>query len=109
MIAHKTHLGTQSLATSRRGVSRENVVEMGDGAVHAPLFPGKSNAGLKQTGLNYDRVLRELAKTGATLKLLHAEDHGESCFSHRRCSNIEPTLDMNQGIWPYTTRTPSPS
>ena len=73
MIAHKSHLGTQPLATSRRGASRENVVEMSDGAVHAPLFPGKSNSGLKLTGPNYDRVLRELAKTSATLKLLHAQ------------------------------------
>ena len=96
-------------ATKRREASWENVVEMSGEADHAPLFPGKSNAGLKQTGPNCDRALRELAKTGATLNLLHAEDHSKFCFSHKRCSNIEPTLDMNQGIWPYATHAPSPS
>lgn len=62
-------------------------MQVSDEAVHAPLFPGKSNA-----GPNCDRVFRELAKTGVTLKFPHVEDRTESYFSYRRYSSIEPML-----------------
>ena len=66
------------VAARERGVSWEDVVGMSEEAAYALLFPGKGDAGPAYTGPDWARVHRGLAKTGVTLKLLHAE-YADGC------------------------------
>lgn len=49
---------------------------MSEEAAYALLFPGRDDAGPVHADPDWARVHRELAKTGVTLKLLHAEYAG---------------------------------
>lgn len=82
-IARTAHVSKHSVqdvlvAARERGVSWEDVVGMSEEAAYALLFPGKGDAGPAYTGPDWARVHRGLAKTGVTLKLLHAE-YADGC------------------------------
>lgn len=65
-------------AARERGVSWEDVEGMSEEADYALLFPGRGDAGPAYADPDWTRVHRELAKTGVTLKLLHAE-YADGC------------------------------
>ena len=51
---------------------------MSEEAAYALLFPGRGDAGPVHADPDWARVRRELARTGVTLKLLHAE-YADGC------------------------------
>ena len=51
---------------------------MSEEAAYALLFPGRGDAGPVHADPDWARVHRELARTGVTLKLLHAE-YADGC------------------------------
>ena len=51
---------------------------MSEEAAYALLFPGRGDAGPVHADPDWARVHRELARTGVTLKLLHAE-YADEC------------------------------
>ena len=65
-------------AARERGVSWEDVEGMSEEAAYALLFPGRGDAGPVHADPDWARVHRELARTGVTLKLLHAE-YADEC------------------------------
>lgn len=65
-------------AARERGVSWEDVEGMSEDAAYALLFPGRGDAGPVHADPDWGRVHRELARTGVTLKLLHAE-YADEC------------------------------
>lgn len=77
-IARTAHVSKHSVqdvleAARERGVSWEDVEGMSEEAAYALLFPGRGDAGPVHADPDWARVHRELARTGVTLKLLHAE------------------------------------
>ena len=77
-IARTAHVSKHSVqdvleAARERGVSWEDVEGMSEEAAYALLFPGRGDAGPAHADPDWARVHRELARTGVTLKLLHAE------------------------------------
>lgn len=81
-IARTAHVSKHSVqdvleAARERGVSWEDVEGMSEEAAYALLFPGRGDAGPVHADPDWARVHRELARTGVTLKLLHAE---YACF-----------------------------
>ena len=77
-IARTAHVSKHSVqdvleAARERGVSWEDVEGMSEEAAYALLFPGRGDAGPVHADPDRARVHRELARTGVTLKLLHAE------------------------------------
>lgn len=64
-------------AADRAGVIWEGIAEKSDAEVYAMLFPGRGEHVSVYVQPEWDKVHRELARVGVTLKLLHAEyvDH----------------------------------
>lgn len=82
-IARTAHVSKHSVqdvleAARKRGVSWEDVEGMSEEAAYALLFPGRGDAGPVHADPDWARVHRELARTGVTLKLLHAE-YADGC------------------------------
>ena len=82
-IARTAHVSKHSVqdvleAARERGVSWEDVEGMSEEAAYALLFPGRGDAGPVRADPDWARVHRELARTGVTLKLLHAE-YADGC------------------------------
>lgn len=82
-IARTAHVSKHSVqdvleAARERGVSWEDVEGMSGEAAYALLFPGRGDAGPVHADPDWARVHRELARTGVTLKLLHAE-YADGC------------------------------
>lgn len=82
-IARTAHVSKHSVqdvleAARERGVSWEDVEGMSEEAAYALLFPGRGDAGPVHADPDWARVHRELARTGVTLKLLHAE-YADGC------------------------------
>lgn len=82
-IARTAHVSKHSVqdvleAARERGVSWEDVEGMSEEAAYALLFPGRGDAGPLHADPDWARVHRELARTGVTLKLLHAE-YADGC------------------------------
>ena len=90
-IARTAHVSKHSVqdvleSARERGVSWEDVEGMSEEAAYALLFPGRGDAGPVHADPDWARVHRELAKTGVTLKLLHAEyADGSRGPARRRC------------------------
>ncbi len=59
-------------AADEKGVSREDVEGMSGREAYALLFPGRVHDGPVYPDPDWDRVHRELARVGVTLKRLHA-------------------------------------
>ena len=71
-IARTAHVSKHSVqdvleAARERGVSWEDFKGMSEGAAYALLFPGRGDAGPAHADPDWDRVHRELARTGPTL------------------------------------------
>lgn len=82
-IARTAHVSKHSVqdvleAARERGVSWEDVEGMSEEAAYALLFPVRGDAGPVHADPDWARVHRELARTGVTLKLLHAE-YADGC------------------------------
>lgn len=60
-------------AADREGVSWDDVAELDDAVVYARLFPGRGEHESVHAQPDWERVHRELARVGVTLKLLHSE------------------------------------
>lgn len=60
-------------AADERGVAREGVEGMPDAEAYAPLFPERAHEGPVCRGPDWDRVHRELARVGVTLRRPHEE------------------------------------
>ncbi|GAA4385983.1 hypothetical protein GCM10023152_36700 [Agromyces bauzanensis] len=60
-------------AAGREGVGWEDVAELEEADVYARLFPGRGEHESVHAQPDWDRVHRELARVGVTLKLLHGE------------------------------------
>ena len=77
-------------AADERGVAWEDVEGMSDAEAYAPLFPERVHEGPVYRDPDWDRVHRELARVGVTLKRLHEEyrddarSKGESFMSYDR-------------------------
>ena len=65
-------------AADREGVGWDDVADLDDATVYARLFPGRGEHDSVHAQPDWDRVHRELAKVGVTLKLLHGE-YVDSC------------------------------
>lgn len=65
-------------AADREGVSWDDVAELDDEVVYARLFPGRGEHESVHAQPDWERVHRELARVGVTLKLLHGE-YVDSC------------------------------
>lgn len=60
-------------AADAAGVGWDDVADLGEGEVYALLFPGRGEHESVFAQPNWDRVHKELARVGVTLKLLHGE------------------------------------
>jgi len=60
-------------AADREGVGWDDVAELEEADVYARLFPGRGEHESVHAQPDWDRVHRELARVGVTLKLLHGE------------------------------------
>lgn len=60
-------------AADERGVAWEDVEGMPDAEAYAPLFPERAHEGPVCRDPDWDRVHRELARVGVTLRRLHEE------------------------------------
>ena len=60
-------------AADREGVDFDAVAGLDEAAVYARLFPGRGEHESVHAQPDWDRVHRELARVGVTLKLLHGE------------------------------------
>jgi transposase len=83
-------------AADREGVAYDAVVGLDDAEVYARLFPGRGEHESVHAQPDWDRVHRELAKVGVTLKLLHGEyvdacrSRGEPAMGYDRfCKNYQ--------------------
>lgn len=105
-IARTAHVSKHSVqdvleAARERGVSWEDVEGMSEEAAYALLFPGRGDAGPVHADPDWARVHRELARTGVTLKLLHAEyadgcaEAGAPSMSYDVSVNIIFTISTN--------------
>ena len=65
-------------AADAAGVSWDDVVERPEGEVYALLFPGRGEHQSVFAQPDWDRVHKELARVGVTLKLLHGE-YADEC------------------------------
>ncbi len=65
-------------AADEKGASWEDVEGMSDREAHALLFPERVHDGPVYPDPGWDRVHRELARVGVTLKRLHAEYRDEA-------------------------------
>lgn len=60
-------------AADREGIGWDDVADLGEADVYARLFPGRGEHESVHAQPDWDRVHRELARVGVTLKLLHGE------------------------------------
>ena len=60
-------------AADREGVGWDDVAELDEANVYARLFPGRGEHESVHAQPDWDKVHRELARVGVTLKLLHGE------------------------------------
>ncbi|MFZ2427148.1 MAG: IS21 family transposase [Propioniciclava sp.] len=60
-------------AADREGIGWDDVAGLDDAAVYARLFPGRGEHESVHAQPDWDKVHRELARVGVTLKLLHGE------------------------------------
>ncbi|MDZ7884176.1 MAG: IS21 family transposase [Mycobacterium sp.] len=60
-------------AADAAGVGWDDVADLGEGEVYALLFPGRGEHESVFAQPDWDRVHKELARVGVTLKLLHGE------------------------------------
>ena len=60
-------------AADREGVGWDDVAELDEADVYARLFPGRGEHESVHAQPDWDKVHRELARVGVTLKLLHGE------------------------------------
>lgn len=60
-------------AADREGIDYRDVADVDDAEVYARLFPGRGEHESVHAQPDWDRVHKELAKVGVTLKLLHGE------------------------------------
>lgn len=60
-------------AADREGIGWDEVAELDEAAVYARLFPGRGEHESVHAQPDWQRVHRELARVGVTLKLLHGE------------------------------------
>ena len=60
-------------AADREGIDYREVADVDDAEVYARLFPGRGEHESVHAQPDWDRVHKELAKVGVTLKLLHGE------------------------------------
>lgn len=60
-------------AADREGVGWDDVADLEEAAVYARLFPGRGEHESVHAQPDWERVHRELARVGVTLKLLHGE------------------------------------
>lgn len=65
-------------AADAAGVGWDDVADLGEGEVYALLFPGRGEHESVFAQPDWDRVHKELARVGVTLKLLHGE-YADSC------------------------------
>ena len=65
-------------AADREGIGYDDVAGLDDAEGYARLFPGRGEHDSVHAQPDWDRVHRELAKVGVTLKLLHGE-YVDSC------------------------------
>lgn len=65
-------------AADEMGVTYQDVADLDDEAVYRLLFPERNCHEPAYALPDWERVHKELAKTGVTLKLLHAE-HVDKC------------------------------
>ena len=65
-------------AADAAGVGWDDVADLGEGEVYALLFPGRGEHESVFAQPDWDRVHKELARVGVTLKLLHGE-YVDSC------------------------------
>ena len=77
-IARAAHMSKHSVrevldAAEDSGLTWDDAEGMTDSEVYGRLFPDKAPAGPVYPDPDWDRVHRELARTGVTLKLLHSE------------------------------------
>ena len=67
-------------AADREGIDYDAVAGLDDAEVYARLFPGRGEHDSVHAQPDWDRVHKELAKVGVTLKLLHGE-YVDTCRS----------------------------
>lgn len=67
-------------AADREGIGWDDIVELEEADVYARLFPGRGDYESVHAQPDWDRVHRELARVGVTLKLLHGE-YVDACRS----------------------------
>ncbi|GAA3776751.1 IS21 family transposase [Microbacterium kribbense] len=60
-------------AADREGIGWDDIADLEEAAVYARLFPGRGEHESVHAQPDWERVHRELAKVGVTLKLLHGE------------------------------------
>lgn len=65
-------------AADRAGVSWDDIAEKSDDEVYDLLFPGRGQHHSVFTQPDWDKIHRELARVGVTLKLLHGE-YADKC------------------------------
>ena len=65
-------------AADREGIGWDDVTELDEADVYARLFPGRGEHESVHAQPDWDKVHRELAKVGVTLKLLHGE-YADAC------------------------------
>lgn len=65
-------------AADATGTSWDDVADLPDGEVYALLFPGRGEHESVFAQPDWDRVHREMARVGVTLKLLHGE-YADAC------------------------------
>lgn len=77
-------------AADREGVDYDAVADLDDADVYARLFPGRGEHESVHAQPEWDKVHKELAKVGVTLKLLHGE-YVDACRS-----TGEPTMGYDR-------------
>ena len=91
-------------AAADAGVSYADIASKSDDEVCALLFPGRNEHASACRQPDWEAVHRELAKTGVTLRLLHAEESATAylfvaCLPFGRYAFVEPALDMGETTW----------
>ena len=67
-------------AADREGIGWDDVAALGEADVYARLFPGRGEHDSVHAQPDWEKVHKELAKVGVTLKLLHGE-YVDACLS----------------------------
>ena len=89
----KTSVVDTSRAADERGVAWGDVEGMSDAEAYALLFPERVHEGPVYRDPDWDRVHRELARVGVTLKRLHEEYRDDAR------SKGEPFMLSSSPVW----------